>query len=648
MTSEHPSHNNQQQAAPSTTFDQDGQIIDRDQYNAGRDIIINQPPAAPAPADEASTIHPRLRADLLRTLTSLVQRRLNDTLAKHVKLELGLQDAPTAVSPTWRANVRGTVSTRDIPPHTPIIDIFEQEGRELLILGAPGAGKTTLLLELAQALLIQSHADEQQPIPVVLNLASWGTKALPLEQWLIQALSDYAQVSRRFATQLIEGRHLLLLLDGLDEVAESKQAACIDAINTYYAQHKPLPIAVCSRSRDYARMGRQLALSSAVTIEPLELSQVIAALQQAGPHTARVCEALQTDRMLQELVTAPLMLNVTLLVYTRGAESTEQATTVEERRRILFDAYVARQFERQGHEMPYPQEHALRWLSWLAHSMNQEDQSEFLVEHMQPTLLDSVRTYQRMSRLIYGLFGGLGIGLLMSLAFGLVWGLIFCLIIGSMFVFVFARRSEIVLSESLRWSWHSVWQRLPVNLFFGLFAGLSTSLIAWFIYGQNANLATMVVFGLIFGLCLGLVFAVGDGFVPVELQEVLQPNQGIKGSLRSVLIFGLVFGIVGGLVFGLIFGLFLGLGGGLVFGLVSGLGGVLGGLLVGSLKKGGDAVVKHYTLRLLLWRQGAIPLQYVRFLNAASRLLLLQRTGGNYRFRHRMLLEYFAEQEENR
>jgi hypothetical protein len=68
------------------------------------------------------------------------------------------------------------------------------------------------------------------------------------------------------------------------------------------------------------------------------------------------------------------------------------------------------------------------------------------------------------------------------------------------------------------------------------------------------------------------------------------------------------------------------LGGGLVFGLVFGLG----------------AFLKHYVLRFLLARQRLLPWDAVGFLDTARDLLVLQRDGGIYRFRHILLRDYFA------
>jgi hypothetical protein len=100
------------------------------------------------------------------------------------------------------------------------------------------------------------------------------------------------------------------------------------------------------------------------------------------------------------------------------------------------------------------------------------------------------------------------------------------------------------------------------------------------------------------------------------------------------LIVALVFGLVFGLYFGLLIAPVLGLALGLFFGLA--LGQRLG------LEAGGEAVLKHATLRLRLICNGSIPWNYVRFLDYAAERILLRKVGGGYTFIHRMLLEHFA------
>jgi len=109
--------------------------------------------------------------------------------------------------------------TKTISPGTPIAQVFDQAGGELHILGEPGAGKTTQLLKLARDLLKRAKDHEASPIPVVLTLSSWATKKLPLEQWIVEELQMKYDIPSQIGKEWVKANQLLLLLDGLDEVA---------------------------------------------------------------------------------------------------------------------------------------------------------------------------------------------------------------------------------------------------------------------------------------------------------------------------------------------------------------------------------------------------------------------------------------------
>ena len=53
-------------------------------------------------------------------------------------------------------------------------------------------------------------------------------------------------------------------------------------------------------------------------------------------------------------------------------------------------------------------------------------------------------------------------------------------------------------------------------------------------------------------------------------------------------------------------------------------------------------MIKHFALRMVLWRKGYTPLRLVRFRDGYARLIVLKKVGGAYIFTHRMLLDYFA------
>ena len=89
---------------------------------------------------------------------------------------------------------------------------------------------------------------------------------------------------------------------------------------------------------------------------------------------------------------------------------------------------------------------------------------------------------------------------------------------------------------------------------------------------------------------------------------------------------------------GVLFGFQIGADGGIVYGLSMGM--------VAFLWYGGLDVIQHYTLRLILWYRGHIPLNYIGFLNYAAERVFLQKVGGGYIFIHRLLLEHFAAMDE--
>jgi hypothetical protein len=121
---------------------------------------------------------------------------LKQSLAEVVKIDLGLIDKPDAVDLPLNALFQElNHPARPLPAGVPIIQVFEQMGGALLILGAPGAGKTTILLELAHDLIARAEQDEEQPVPVVFNLSSWITKRQPLKGWLAEELTAISRWS---------------------------------------------------------------------------------------------------------------------------------------------------------------------------------------------------------------------------------------------------------------------------------------------------------------------------------------------------------------------------------------------------------------------------------------------------------------------
>lgn len=160
------------------------------------------------------------------------------------------------------------------------------------------------------------------------------------------------------------------------------------------------------------------------------------------------------------------------------------------------------------------------------------------------------------------------------------------------------------------------------------------SAIGWLVEGVVVNI---VLLGLLFGFVLGLFYWLLLGFfrgvTSTTIDDHLRvvPNQGIRRSAFNALRYGLVVALVVGLIGSLLSTTWVG---GLIIGLSVGL---LTGLF-----NGGLACLRHAVLRILLWRRGAIPLNYPHFLDTVSERVLLHKVGGGYIFLHRLLLDYLA------
>ena len=320
--------------------------------------------------------------------------------------------ANTAINLDWKTNpdavLRPFEGIKDIPVE--LDESFEELqstnilnqtglGKTLLILGEPGSGKTITLLQLAEKLVNQTEQDLTKSIPVVFNLSSWGQKQQPLEKWLIEELKDKYQVPHTWSEPWLEQEQLILLLDGLDEVRAEQRNACVLALNQFIETHNITERVVCSRVKDYEALTERLRLSSAICIKPLSQKQVYSFLAKAGDSLAGLKTLLQQDLELEQFAQTPLILNIMSWAYQgwSAEDLLQQFPSSEDPYQHLFDSYIERMLHRriigkleQNPNSPqYPQEKVLHWLSWLAKKMVKESKIIFLIEKMQPTLLQS-------------------------------------------------------------------------------------------------------------------------------------------------------------------------------------------------------------------------------------------------------------------
>ena len=301
---------------------------------------------------------------------------------------------PEQVTRRWDAEVKVPFQPRiPVTPNVSAIQVFDEAtvaGR-LLILGAPGSGKTTMLLELCQELVARAEANVDEPMPILCNLSSWRDDGRAFVSWLLDQLKRKYGIRRDVGNKWLSERSLVPLLDGLDEVTPEEQERCVHAINAFQEDFLPKHVVVCCRAAAYENYRIKLQLNGAIHLLPLTDDQIQRYLVNAG--YSDLWQRVSADPHLAELARSPLLLGVLTVAY--------KESSTPERRRLtsgpqaeahLFDSYISRLLSNSPNLITpsYSKKQTTKWLGWLARTMKEQGQAEFLIEHLQPTWLPSV------------------------------------------------------------------------------------------------------------------------------------------------------------------------------------------------------------------------------------------------------------------
>jgi formylglycine-generating enzyme required for sulfatase activity len=258
-------------------------------------------------------------------------------------------------------------------------------GRRLAVIGRPGSGKTTVLVHMAWTLAASlldgsmepartrlGLADPALPLPIFVPLASYArhrrdlpaaapardrTLAYFIAHHLVSKQAEFS-VPPDFFVQLLElGRDVVLLLDGLDEVAnEDERAQVREAVEDLVRGRSELRALVTCRTAAY-RSGRTAlgADFKEVLVQALDHdAQIVPMVEQAYaciyPEDTHRRERrsrdlldgilrLETDRRVRygasagPLVDSPLMVRLLLIVHVSNR-------TLPEERAALFEKAV--------------------------------------------------------------------------------------------------------------------------------------------------------------------------------------------------------------------------------------------------------------------------------------------------------------------
>jgi len=493
------------------------QQADRDIFNIdnkGTVTVINQP------------VSQRSRSEslLLQAVKQEVISRLDQSLHNAVFINLSKQSQPQQVKRPWDAEIKiGSKSPEALPAETTILEVFDRPGiaGRLLILGEPGAGKTTTMLDLAGKLCDRAEQNATAFIPVLLNLSSWKDLKQTITAWLVEELKSKYGVRKDVGTQWLAEKQLLPLLDGLDEVKPEHQESCVQAINRWLeSDDRPPLLAVCCRREEYEKVVRgqwqaeteepqdetRMHLNGAILLQTLTDEQIQAYLTAANQ--PELWQMLRHDKALWELIRTPLWLSITLLSY-EGLSLTQwqQTTSTEQRLFLLLDAYVERMLHRHLEQTVYKNrkppnaKQTRHWLVFLAKQLQEESQTEFLIEKLQPSWLKTTRQ-QWTYRQVHALIGMLIVGL--SSPGGRTIGKLGHDQVGGLDVELKGSEMDEKLIPN-QGIWKSAVDAALMLLISGLISGLIGGLVVGLAVGLN--------FGLNFGLISGLIGGLRGGLI---------------------------------------------------------------------------------------------------------------------------------------
>lgn len=199
---------------------------------------------------------------------------------------------------------RGWIHWEDLSAHARVV-----------LLGEPGAGKSTCLRRLVHEANLRS--DQQvDTLPIYVQLREFTAADLTIEHLRHRLGPQLGPAPPDEFDPPQSGGRILLLLDGLDEIAsEDERGALLEGIRTLCDQAPSIRIIVTSREYSY---NGELAEFTHLRIEPFSIDRIghwyllSTGTAPTDGSRARVFAALLRDASLRDLCGNPLMLAIVI------------------------------------------------------------------------------------------------------------------------------------------------------------------------------------------------------------------------------------------------------------------------------------------------------------------------------------------------
>jgi len=250
-----------------------------------------------------------------------------------------------ALEDTYRLSAGRSFQGKDCPKQEGLK--VANEKQYLMVLGGPGAGKSTFLRRMGlEALKGNKGAYKPGYIPVFVDLKVLNKGEINIEKTIAEEFRICGFPSPEESTQkLLQQGKLLVLLDGLDEVATDRMNEAISQIQNFVDAHKQNRYIASCRVAAYRHNFRLFTDVAMADFDDGQIKQFIDNWFRREPDIAEDCwEKLNSDEhtSAKELTQTPLLLTLVCLLYERSRKfPTNRSTLYERALRVLLEEWAA-------------------------------------------------------------------------------------------------------------------------------------------------------------------------------------------------------------------------------------------------------------------------------------------------------------------
>ncbi len=299
--------------------------------------------------------------------------------------------------------VEEKIKKREIRPISVTIPIALQEHQHIILLGDAGSGKTTTIQFITHCFAVKDKklAEEklglsEDRVPIMISLKEVLEEARKreikhegLDDWLADAVSvemgaDMSQ-SKEVVDGWIKAGRLIILLDGLDEIADELRTEVVKKIDRFSSTNRGMDcrIVITSRKEGYKRVGANfyeyalLPLTSNKEIKTYVIGWILAlkseySEDQANNEALFLSELAKSNPSLSQVMTNPLLLRLLISQHLSDGG-------IPENRADLLRYYVDEEaWKRAKKREPFPPMQsdvglALEIIAWKLHTLREND-----------------------------------------------------------------------------------------------------------------------------------------------------------------------------------------------------------------------------------------------------------------------------------